>query len=259
MPSPAEELFDNTIDAVEWETALTPRARLLLPGNQQFKFTAALARREVTVWASDRSIHVVLDGAVIRTRPSRLSEHDLRDLLRRGARIAGPEPARAAVTVDILTTSTVIEIARTVSRDGCVGLGGHKVLLDSSLVGQRVTMRFEGALMHVVANDRLVKTLPAPLPPDQRAALRGARPVSEPLPPPAPPHRAMRRVAANGTVTVAGQRLRIGRTYEGQTVAIAIEDTVFRVLLNGAELSTHARRPDRNITIFKAYPRRQNS
>jgi hypothetical protein len=201
MPSLAEELFDSTIHAVEWQTALTPRARLLLPGNQQFKFTAALARREVTVWASDRSIHVVLDGTVIRTRPSRLSEHDLRNLLGRGARIAGSEPARGAVTVDMLTTSTVIEVARTVARDGCVGLGGHKVLLDSSLVGQRVTVRFEGALMHVVADGRPVKTLPAPLPPDQRAAVRGARPTSEPLPAPAPPQRAMRRVAANGTVT----------------------------------------------------------
>ena len=66
----------------------------------------------------------------------------------------------------------------------------------------------------------------------------------------------MRSVAANGTVTVAGQRLRIGRSYHGQTVAIAIEDTVFRVLLNGAELSTHARRLNGDITIFKVYPRR---
>lgn len=70
----------------------------------------------------------------------------------------------------------------------------------------------------------------------------------------APPQRAMRRVAANGTVTVAGQRLRVRRSYEGRTVAITIEDTVFRVLLNGAELSTHARKPDSDITLFKAYP-----
>jgi hypothetical protein len=104
----------------------------------------------------------------------------------------------------------------------------------------------------------MVKTLPAPLPPDQRAALRGARPTSEPLPPPAPPKRAMRRVAANGTVTVAGQRLRIGRSYQGQTVAIVIEDTVFRVLIDGSELSTHARRASSDITIFKGYPRRQS-
>lgn len=253
---PTLESSGSTIDAVEWETVLTPRARLVLPGEQQLKFTAALARREVTVWASDRSIHIVLDGVVIRTRPSRLSEHDLRDLLRRGARIAGPEPARGAVTVDMLTTSAVIEVARTVSRDGCIGLGGHKMLLESTLVGQRVTVRFEGALMHIVANGRLAKTLPAPLPPDQRTALRGARPTSEPLPPPAPPHRAMRRVAANGTVTVAGQRLRVGRSYHGQTVAIGIEDTVFRVIIDGNEISTHARKADRDITIFKAYPRR---
>jgi len=43
---------------------------------------------------------------------------------------------------------------------------------------------------------------------------------------------AMRSVAANGTVTVAGQQLRVGRTYGGQTVAISTDDTVFRVLHN---------------------------
>jgi transposase InsO family protein len=259
LPPATEHALIEVVHAVEWEAVLTPRARLLLPGDQQFKFTAALARREVTVWASDRSIHIVLDGTVIRTRPSRLSEHDLRDLLRRGARIAGPEPARGAATIDILTTSAVIEVARTVSRDGCIGLGGDKVLLESTLVGQRVTLRFEGALMHVVANGRLVKTMPAPLPPDQRATLRGARPTSEPLPPPAPPNRAMRRVAANGTITIAGQRLRVGRSYQGRTVAVAIDDTVFRVFIDGTEICTHARRTDTDITIFKAYPRRHGT
>jgi hypothetical protein len=61
-------LTSNDIHAVEWETDLTPRARLLLPGNQQMEFTAALARRTVTIWANDRSIHVLLDGTVIRIR-----------------------------------------------------------------------------------------------------------------------------------------------------------------------------------------------
>jgi hypothetical protein len=133
VPAPAlhsDCLVDSDVHAVEWETALTPRSRLLLPGNQQMKFTAALARRTVTIWANDRSIHVLLDGTVIRTRPSRLSEHDLRELLRRGARLAGAEPARSAATVDMLTTSTIIEVHRTVDRDGYVGLGGTKVLLD---------------------------------------------------------------------------------------------------------------------------------
>lgn len=33
---------------------------------------------------------------------------------------AGPEPARGAATVDMLTTSAAIEVSRTVSRDGCI-------------------------------------------------------------------------------------------------------------------------------------------
>lgn len=255
----SESLTNNDIHAVEWETDLTSRARLLLPGNQQMKFTAALARRTVTIWANDRSIHVLLDGTVIRTRPSRLSEHDLRELLRRGARIAGAEPARSAVTVGMLTTSTAIEVHRTVDRDGYVGLGGTKVLLDPPLVGQRVTVRFEGALLHVLSAGRLVKTLPAPLEPLKRAALRGARPATEPLPPPAPPQRAVRRVNQNGRIMVAGQSLRVGRTYAGQTVVIAIEDTVLRVLLNDVELTTHARTPGLQINVLKAYPRRQDA
>jgi hypothetical protein len=83
---------------------------------------------------------------------------------------------------------------------------------------------------------------------------RGARPSSEPLPPPAPPQRAMRRVADIGTVTVAGQQLRVGRTYAGQTVAITMEDTVFRVLHNDVELMTHARRHDHPIQGLSPTP-----
>ena len=69
LPAPGVSPPED-VRAMGCETALTPRARLLLPDNQQFMFTAALARRPVTVWASERSIHVVLDGTVIRTLTS---------------------------------------------------------------------------------------------------------------------------------------------------------------------------------------------
>jgi hypothetical protein len=49
-------LVDSDIHAVEWETALAPRARLLLPGNQQMKFTAALARRKGKMCANHRDL-----------------------------------------------------------------------------------------------------------------------------------------------------------------------------------------------------------
>jgi hypothetical protein len=64
---------------------------------------------------------------------------------------------------------------------------------------------------------------------------------------------------ANGTITVAGQRLRIGRSHQGRTVANAIDDTVFRVFIDGNEICTHARRTDTDVAIFKAYPRRPST
>lgn len=57
---------------------------------------------------------------------------------------------------------------------------------------------------------------------------------------------------------VAGQRLRVGRSHAGKTVAIVIEDTVFRVLDGDIELSTHARTSDKPVTQFKATARTRN-
>jgi hypothetical protein len=37
-------------------------------------------------------------------------------------------------------------------------------------------------------------------------------------------------------------------------VSIGIEDTVFRVLIEGAEICTHAGKADTYIAIFKAFP-----
>jgi hypothetical protein len=257
-PRPAaalESVPEHDVVAVEWEALLSPIGRLCLPGNQQLKVPAALAGRTVTVWADDRGIHVLLDGHLIRTRPSRFTRPDLRDLLGRGGRPAGPEPAPAALPPRI-PPSIAVELDRTVARDGEVSLGGHRILLDPPLAGQRVTLRLDGQLMHVIAAGRLVKTLPAPIPAQQRTKLTGARTASTPLPPPpAQPLRAIRRVPADGITMVAGQRLRVGRAYAGHTVTVAIEDTVFRVLLGDTELATHARRTGKPVTRYKAYAR----
>ena len=252
LPASSISLTDSDIRAVEWETVLTPRARLLLPGDQQLKFTA-LARRTVTVWANDRSIHVVLDRTVIRTRPSRLSEHDLRDLLSPGARIrrnricAWCRHRRHADHQRGNRGKPHRRPWRLRRPRGC------KILLDPPLEGQRVTLRFNGALMHVLARGRLVKTLPAPLEPHRRATLRGVRPGVEPLPPPAPPQRAMRRVAENGRRhgrrTAPARRTHLCRTnrchrHRGHRFSSVTQ-----------QRRTHhaARKPDLQITRFKAY------
>jgi hypothetical protein len=49
-----------------------------------------LSGRQVTLWADAISLHVLADGARIKTLPSRLGAADLARLAANGARPAGP-------------------------------------------------------------------------------------------------------------------------------------------------------------------------
>lgn len=165
---------ERDVTAVEFEAVVSPAGRILLPGNQQLKFTSAMAGRTFTIWADDRTIHVLLGTELLRTRPSRLSAADLTAMLLNGARPAGPQPGPTAVSTGILPPGAVVELGRTANRDGDVHLAGQRVPLTAQLAGQRVALRIDGHLMHVTAAGLLVKTLPAPIPPERAARLRGA-------------------------------------------------------------------------------------
>lgn len=237
---------------------MSPVGRLCLPGGQQLKFPAALGGRTVTVWSDGRSVHVFLDGELLRTRPSRFTPTDLKARVQRGGRIASPEPAASALPTGTLPPA-VVEADRLVGRDGDVGLGGEQAKIAAYLAGQQVTLCFDGQLMHGIADGRVVKTLPAPIPVERRAQISGARaPRTVVIPPSAQALRAQRRVPVDGVVMVAGQRLRVGRSHAGKNMAIVIGDTVFRVLDGGIELSTHTRTSDKPVTEFKATARTRN-
>ncbi|MFI1201204.1 IS481 family transposase [Streptomyces sp. NPDC020883] len=249
LPSQRTPVSDDEIRAVEWETTISAIGRVILVNNQQVKFTEALGGRTVTVWADCRSIHVLLAGELIRTRSSRLTPADLRKLLLRGARIAGPEPGQPSAAH--AGPQQIVEVDRTANRDGDVQLGGQRILLAAHLAGQQVTLRFEGRVLHVIAGGYLVKTLASPIEAAKRASLVGARLATTRLPPPPPgPQRAVRKVPKDGVTMVANQRLRVGASHAGKTVTIVIEDTVFRVLDGDIELSVHPRRATGPISRF---------
>ncbi|MFB7161002.1 hypothetical protein [Streptomyces sp. NPDC056242] len=147
----------------------------------------------------------------------------------------------------------MIEIERKVDLSGVASLGKAKVTIGYELANQRVTLRLDGHLMHVVHDGVLVKILPAPIDADQRTGLRGAKVAAGELPAPAAGSvRAERRVPADGVIVVARQRLRVGRTYAGELVTVHVEDTYFRITLNGADLSLHPRKTQRPVTRFRA-------
>jgi hypothetical protein len=142
-PSPADlpaaavpEREEVSLVAVEADRMVPPSGNLQL-GGQQVWLGPALADRMVTIWVDETSLHVLLDGARVKTLPSRLGITELARLAADGARPAGPSPLRAG-------TGTVVEVERTVNAAGLAGLAGAQVNVGYQLAGQRVTLRMDG-------------------------------------------------------------------------------------------------------------------
>lgn len=249
-------------NAVEFDTVIASSGVLsVLPRVQRLRMAPKYAGHPAHVWADEFSVHVQVGGEHVRTAPSNLTAADLDELSLRGARPAGPPSAATTAARDRkLATDAVVELTRTVDGDGFCQLGGQSLKVGTSLARRQVTLRLDGHLLHVVADGVLAKTLPSPVAPEERARLRGARIAADPLPAPAPgPISVTRRVPRDGVVMVTRQRLRIGRTHAGKTVHIVVEDTHFRVLLDGEELCLHPRDSKQPVTRFRAYAARDST
>ena len=116
--------------AVEADRVVPPSGNLQV-GGQQVWLSPQLADRKVTIWVDETSLHVLLDGARIKTLPSRLGITELARLASGGARPAGPSPLLAG-------TGSAIEIERTVNAHGLAGLAGTQVSVGYQLAGQLV-------------------------------------------------------------------------------------------------------------------------
>ena len=80
--------------AVETDRVVPSSGNLWI-GGQQVWLSPQLADRKVTIWVDETSLHVLLDGARIKTLPSRLGITELARLAASGARPAGPSPLLA--------------------------------------------------------------------------------------------------------------------------------------------------------------------
>ena len=78
-------------------------------------------------------------------------------------------------------TGAVIELDRVVNASGHIGLGNRYVSVGLALAGQRITLRLDGVVAHVIADGVLARTIPAPVPPELRGRLRGARLATRPF------------------------------------------------------------------------------
>jgi transposase InsO family protein len=234
----------------------------IVPNAQQVWLGPMWSGRIITVWASERSIHLLADGHLIKTVPSRLTPQHLHEARARDAQPGGPEPAAPALPrVNgrvVLPTGQAVEVDRSFIRDGVVRIAKRDYHVNAELVGRRITLRLDGHLMHAITDNQLAGTWPCPIARSELAQLRGARPATEPLPHPTTPTgvRVQRRLPSSGITMVAGQRLRVGRIHAGKVVTIVVEDTHFRVLHGDEELSLHPRNPTSRPIRITAYNRR---
>jgi hypothetical protein len=121
---------------------------------------------------------------------------DLRHLAMRGARPAGPPPAKPAFRrlngTPVLPEGGAVEIDRVVTRHGTVTIAGHQQLVGFGWAGRAIVLRLDGHLLHAIADDALIGSWPGPISTDRRTSIKGARVPSTPLPPPPLPAGSLR-------------------------------------------------------------------
>jgi transposase InsO family protein len=230
--------------AVEVDRVVPPSGNLQLAG-QQIWLGPAMTGRTVRLWASLDRVHVLLDGYRIKTLPSRLDARDLGRLAAAGARPAGPPPLPPA-------SGDVIEVERAVNASGNVSLGDCIISAGLPLAGQRVTLRLDGPVAHVLSGGILVRTLACPVPPEARPRLRGARPAAA-EPPRLPESLTVaRRVSVRGSIMIGGQKIQVGLAHARKTVEVSVETDTYQVTVEPGITVTAPRTTSRDIRRHKA-------
>jgi transposase InsO family protein len=230
--------------AVELDRVVPPSGNLWIAG-QQVWLGPAMTGRTVRLWAGLDRVHVLLDGYRVKTLPSRLDARDLSRLAAAGASPAGPPPLPPA-------SGEVIEVERTVNASGNVSLGDHIISAGLPLAGQRVTLRLDGPVAHVLSGGILARTVACPVPQEARSRLRGGR-AGTAQPPRLPdPLVVSRRVSVRGAIMIGGQRIQVGLPHAGKTAEVTIEADTFDIRVPPDVLVTAPRTTAREIRRHKA-------
>ena len=152
-----------------------------------------------------------------------------------------------------------MEVDRLVNGIGGITLLNRLILVGSPLAGQRARIRLDGQVMHVLTQDGVLwRTLPCPIPPNQRHRLQGVR-LAGPAPLPEAAPVVQRRVSSRGGIQVARQRIHMGMTHAGKIVTVVGENNSFRLVIDGETVRAVPRTTSREIDRYKAHaahPRR---
>ena len=230
--------------AVELDRVVPPSGNLWVAG-QQIWLGPAMTGRVIRIWADTRRVHVLAGGHRIKTLPSRLDARDLARLRANGAVPAGAPPLPPP-------SGGIIEIERTVNASGSISVGNHVISAGSPLAGQRVTVRLDGPVAHILADGNTVRTVACPVSQHARHRLRGASAGTAGPPRLPAPLTAWRRVSSRGPIMIGGQRIQVGLPHAGKTAEITIESDTYQITVEDGIALTASRTTSRDIKRRKA-------
>jgi hypothetical protein len=120
------------------------------------------------------------------------------------------------------------------------------------LAGQRITLRLDGPVAHILSGGVLVRTVACPVPQQARARLRGARAATAGPPWLPAPQLVKRRVSVRGAIMIGGQRIQVGLPHAGKTAEITIETDTYQISVEDGIAMSTPRKTSRDIKRHKA-------
>lgn len=143
---PPAHRVDPAAVAVE-VTRTVPASGNLAVCGQQFWLGPTNAGRTITLWADTTVIHLLLNGARLKTVPSRLTLDHLRQLLTDGGRPAGPPPT---------PTAQPQRVDRRVSSRGSLVIAGQKIHVGITHAGRTATVEAADTTFRVYDGEQLL-------------------------------------------------------------------------------------------------------
>jgi hypothetical protein len=251
-PEPAVRV-PGSAGAIELDKPVPPSGNMALCGNQ-FWLGPARVGQVVRFWIDCEWVHLSIDGQRIKSLRSRFSVNDLDTLVGQGAVPAGPPPLASRGGPGSRAGRTIVEVERTVGRNGIVSLGQRTVLAAEILAGRRVGIYIEEGrplLFFDIDTRDLLRTRPNPLEPGEAARLQRCRPVGSVPRPSTEPITVQRRASNTGVIMVAGQKITLGREHKHRTLAVHVSDTTIAIDLPGVDELTVRRTTTQPVRSIK--------
>ncbi|MDX6238237.1 MAG: hypothetical protein QOG10_3052 [Kribbellaceae bacterium] len=239
-PSPVATGAEWSGGPIEFDLVVPPSGNMWVSG-RQFWLGPARAGLTVRFWADPQVIHLGIAGVRVKSVISHLTVADLARLITaHGAVPAGPPPI--PTRPDSLGDGEAVEVDRVVSPAGTFALSGHVLTGAALLAGRQVGIRIEPSVLLLFDLDtrELLRTRPNPLTEKQVLRLRGLRPAGPPPRPSLEPVTVQRLADRTGVISVAKQRIGLGRAFARQTLTAHVSETTITVELGDGD--THVAR-----------------